>query len=227
LAVVGTLSAGVAHEVRNPLNALSNAVSVLLERELPPETARRLLSVIGDAAERIRLVVSALDVHARPAEAGGITPYDVSEGVEATLRLVEYRLAGVTVVRDYATNRAVLVSAGAINQVVLNLVDNALRAGATELQIAIRDESRDVLVILADNGPGIPPEIAERVFDPFFTTRAPGDGTGLGLYLARKIVRDQGGDLRLVRGVGGAEFEMRLPASAPVRRVPNTEQRPS
>lgn len=225
LAVVGTLSAGVAHEVRNPLNALSNAVSVLLERELPPETMRRLLSVIGDAAERIRLVVSALDVHARPAEAGGITPYDVSEGVEATLRLVEYRLTGVTVVREYATKRAVLVSAGAVNQVVLNLVDNALRAGATELQIAIRDESRDVVVCLADNGPGIPQEIAERIFDPFFTTRAPGDGTGLGLYLARKIVRDQGGELRLIRGVGGAEFEMRLPASTPVRRAAAIEQR--
>jgi signal transduction histidine kinase len=227
LAVVGTLSAGVAHEVRNPLNALSNAVSVLLERELPPETVRRLLSVIGDAAERIRLVVSALDVHARPAEAGGITPCDVSEGVDATLRLVEYRLTGVTIVRVYATKRAVFVSAGAVNQVVLNLVDNALRAGATELQIGIRDESRDVVVSLADNGPGIPPEIAERIFDPFFTTRAPGDGTGLGLYLARRIVRDQGGELRLVRGVGGAEFEMRLPASAPARRATMIEQRPS
>jgi signal transduction histidine kinase len=121
----------------------------------------------------------------------------------------------------------VLVSAGAVNQVVLNLVDNALRAGATELQIAIRDESRDVVVCLADNGRGIPQEIAERIFDPFFTTRAPGDGTGLGLYLARKIMRDQGGELRLIRGVGGAAFEMRLPASAPVRRAAATEQRPS
>jgi len=199
-------------------------VSLLLERELPPATVRKLLSVISDASERIRIVVSALDAHARPAEAGGITACDVSAGVEATLRLVEYRLADVTVVRDYAAKRAALVSAGAVNQVFLNLVDNALRAGATKLEIGIRDEPRHVVVSIADDGPGIPSEIADRIFDPFFTTRAPGDGTGLGLYLARKIIKDQGGELRLVRIVGGAEFEMRLPAAAPVRQPsPSTD----
>lgn len=218
LAVVGTLAAGVAHEVRNPLNALSNAASLLLERELPRDTVRKLLLVVSDAAERIRLVVSALDSHARPAEAGGITACDVTEGIEATLRLVEYRLTGVSVVRDFATKRSALVSAGAVNQVFLNLVDNALRAGAKKLEIGVRDESSDVVVTISDDGPGIPSDIAERIFDPFFTTRAPGEGTGLGLYLARKMMKEQGGELRLVRHVGGAEFEMRLPATAPVRR---------
>lgn len=216
LAVVGTLAAGVAHEVRNPLNALSNAISLLQERELPAETVRKLLSVSGDAAERIRLIVSALDTHARPAEAGGLAPCDLSQGVEATLRLVEYRLAGVTVVRDYATKRCALVSVSAVNQVILNLVDNALRAGATRLQIAVRDEPRDIVFSLADNGPGIPQEMVHRIFDPFFTTRAPGEGTGLGLYLARNMARNQGGDLLLVRNIGGAEFELRLPAAQPL-----------
>jgi signal transduction histidine kinase len=102
-------------------------------------------------------------------------------------------------------------AAGEINQVLLNLLDNALRAHARTVHVAVHDEPGWIVVSVADDGDGIPAEIAERVFDPFFTTRAPGDGTGLGLYLSRQIVEESGGTLSLIRRVGGTEFELRLP----------------
>ncbi len=221
LAAVGTLAAGVAHEVRNPLNAIINGASVLLEAPADRPPARALLEVIADCAHRIEAITAALDEQVRPAEAGGVVPCDVRAGIDATLRLLEHRTGGVAIERRYETERRVLASAAELNQVFLNLLDNALRAPAKAIRIRVADEGRDrVVVRVTDDGPGVPQEAAERVFDPFFTTREPGEGTGLGLYLSRRLVLKYGGDLRLERaGSGGesghgsgAEFAVELPA---------------
>jgi len=221
LAVVGTLAAGVLHEVRNPVNAILNAARVLAKGTSGPEASQRLLAVVQDAAQRVQGITEALDAHARPADGGAPGAFDVRAGLDATLRLLEHRTGDVAVRRDYATERSVLAPAGPINQVFLNLIDNAVRSGARTLWVSVADADDRVRVRVADDGPGVPPEIASRVFDPFFTTRPPGQGSGLGLYLSKQIVEQNGGTLTLTaRDGGGAAFVVDLPAIVPGRREP-------
>jgi signal transduction histidine kinase len=213
LAAVGTLAAGVAHEVRNPINAVINAARILQGVHADAdERTRKLLALIEDGGRRIEAVTAALCDHARPAEAGRRVACDLQQGLEATLRLLEHRLGAVDVHRDYRTGRRVLAPAGELNQVFLNIFDNSLRAGAKNLFVELCEEGNRVMVRLSDDGPGVPQDVASRIFDPFFTTRPPGEGTGLGLYLSREIVSRCGGELRLDQRPGsGARFTLALP----------------
>ena len=213
LAVVGTLAAGILHEVRNPVNAILNASRVLSEGSTQPEAERQLLEVITDGASRINEITAALDTHARPAESGETGVSDVSESLEATLRLLRYRMVGVTVHRDYRTERLANAPAGRVSQILLNLIDNALRVGAKNLWLAVAEGDDRLIVKVGDDGPGVPPEDVDRIFDPFFTNREDGSGTGLGLSLSRGMVEEAGGSLRVEeRPGGGAVFLMEIPA---------------
>jgi signal transduction histidine kinase len=209
---ISTLAAGVAHEVRNPLNAISGACQVLLTGKVEGESKERLLKVALDATERVDRIVMALDAHARPAEADLPRPYDLREGIDATIRLLEHRLGGIALHRSYDTEQLALVRAAAVNQVVLNLIDNAAKSGAKNVWLALFEDGSRVTVHVDDDGPGVPPDIATRIFDPFFTTREPGLGTGLGLHLSYQIVADHGGRLwHEAREGGGARFGFDVP----------------
>jgi signal transduction histidine kinase len=213
LSAIGTLAAGVLHEVRNPLNSILNAARVL-SSGTDTETAGRLLEVIRDGAVRIDGIASALDAHVRPAESGAPGSCDVHEGLDATLRLLGHRMADVTVHRDYQTDRIVAAPASPLNQVFLNLVDNALRVGARTLWIRTSVRGDRVTVTIGDDGPGVAPGLETKIFDPFFTNRPDGSGTGLGLYLSRRIVDEYGGSLTLGRRAGGgAEFTVEIPTA--------------
>ncbi len=213
LAVVGTMSAGILHEVRNPVNAILNASRAMASNTLDDVTQRQLVEVIGDAAVRIEEITSALDTHARPAEAGETEFCDLREGLEATLKLISHRLDDVGVHRDFATDRLAKAPAGPMNQVLLNLIDNAVRMGAKNLWISIEADETNLVVKVGDDGPGVAKEHLDRIFDPFFTHRPAGDGTGLGLFLSRKMVEEAGGSLRVKdRSGGGALFIMVVPA---------------
>jgi signal transduction histidine kinase len=214
LAAVGVMAAGVAHEARNPLNAVLNAARVLREGQLSQDQARELLETLLDGAERIESIVGSLDTHARPAEQEGIRPFDPRESLDATFRLLEHRLEGVAIERRYRTDRPVTGRAGPINQVLVNVIDNALRSGSQRIVATIEDAADGfVRIAIEDEGPGVPPSIADRIFDPFFTTRSPGEGTGLGLHLSRQILRESGGEIRLLtRSPQGAAFEILLPS---------------
>ena len=212
LAAVGTLAAGVGHEVRNPINAVLNGARALLARPDNDAGTQRVLQVIEEAGTRIDGISAALLDHAHPAEQDSARPCDVRAGIDATLRLLEHRTKNVQVHRAYGTDLAVLASAAELNQVFLNLLDNAIRSSAKNLWIRVEESAGNVIVHVDDDGPGVPEAIARRVFDPFFTTRGPGEGTGLGLYLSRKIVAKYGGELRLgTRPGGGASFAVELP----------------
>jgi signal transduction histidine kinase len=173
----------------------------------------RLIGVISDGAQRIHGITSALETHARPAESGGFVPSDVREGLDATLRLLEHRMKDVTVHREYATDAKAAVPPGPLNQVFLNILDNALRAGARTLFLHVAEQGERLIVRMGNDGPAVPPGIAQRIFDPFFTTREAGTGVGLGLYLSRRIVEAHHGALWVEdRTGGGAEFVVELPA---------------
>jgi signal transduction histidine kinase len=214
LASAGTLAAGLAHEVKNPLNAAVNAAKVLEEGGSTRVSNEKLMSVVIDALHRIDAVISALDAHARPADGTDLTPCNVRNAVESTLNLLEHKLRGrVTVHQDYETTGDVFAPARAFNQVLLNLVDNSIRSGAENIWIELRQADKRVSVVVADDGPGVPPDMVHRIFDPFFTTRVEGEGTGLGLHLSRRIAQECGGELRYEsRPGGGARFVMEIPA---------------
>jgi signal transduction histidine kinase len=214
LASAGTLAAGLAHEVKNPLNAAVNAAKVISEGGSTRVSNEKLIHLIIDALARIDGIVSALDAHARPADGDDLAPCNVREAVESTLNLLEHKLKrGVTVHQDYETRHEVYAPARAFNQVLLNLVDNSIRSGAETIWIEVRQADNLVSVAVADDGPGVPPDLVHRIFDPFFTTRVEGEGTGLGLHLSRRIAQECGGELRYEpRPGGGARFVMEIPA---------------
>jgi len=222
LAAVGTLAAGVAHEIKNPLNAISTGAAALRKRnELTPVMQKEVLEMIEECVQRISEITTALTDHARPADGEGVSMFDIRHGLDTTLKLLTDRLRNnnVTVERRYGNERTsvILARPRQLNQVFLNLLDNAVRAspygGRVYLSLSETDRGT-VIVAISDEGAGVQPENRERIFDPFFTTRPPGEGTGLGLYLSRQIVEAHGGTLR-VQGApgpgGGAEFVVELP----------------
>jgi len=213
LATAGTLAAGIAHEVKNPLNAVLNAARVLSRSEPGPELQRKLLAVAHDGAQRIADIISTLEEHVRPADGLGASACDVNQGLESALRLLEHKLGSITVSYTRNTSRPVLAKARELNQVFLNLLDNAARAAPSGIWIQTSDLAGDVLISVGDDGGGVPAEAVDMIFEPFFTTRDVGQGTGLGLYLCRRIVNEYGGSIRYhARPSGGATFVIQMPA---------------
>ncbi|MFW2386850.1 MAG: response regulator [Polyangiales bacterium] len=214
LASAGTLAAGLAHEVKNPLNAAVNAIKVIDAGGSSRVSNEKLMGVVIDALARIDGIISALGAHARPADGDDLAPCNVRDSVTSTLNLLEHKLRDRIVVhQDYETTGNVFAPARAFNQVLLNLIDNSVRSEAKNIWITIGQADGQISVSVADDGPGVPHDVVHRIFDPFFTTRVEGEGTGLGLHLSRRIAQDCGGELRYEpREGGGARFVMEIPA---------------
>jgi signal transduction histidine kinase len=214
LVAVGTLAAGILHEVRNPVNAILNGAELLTSSTLNDKTRASLVNVIRDGATRIHGITTSLEAHVRPAEDTGPSLLDIGEGLDATITLMHHQMGHVEVLREYAARPVVAGEAGRLNQVFLNLVDNAVKAGAKRLSLGISERDGVARIRIGDDGGGIPPSVADRIFDPFFTTREPGVGMGLGLYICRAVVEDHGGKLWFeTRPGGGTEFFVELPVS--------------
>jgi signal transduction histidine kinase len=213
LASAGTLAAGLAHEVKNPLNAVVNAARVLQRGGSQRVPSEKLLGIMIDGLDRIDGILSALGAHARPADGTDLAPCNVQVAVQSTLNLLQHRMRDVTVHEDFAVTGNVLVPARAFNQVLLNLIDNSVRSGAKNIWLELQQHEKVISVTVSDDGPGVPHDMVHRIFDPFFTTRAEGEGTGLGLHLSRRIAQESGGELRYEpRPGGGARFVMEIPA---------------
>ena len=143
---------------------------------------------------------------------------DVRRGLDDTLAVLRATLEGITVVRDYAEGVPVVVgSGGELNQVWTNLIDNAADAvhdgGGERITVSVSAGDGEVVVAVEDDGPGIPEDIQPRLFEPFFTTKGVGEGTGLGLDIARRIVEAHRGTLGFTSEPGRTRFTVRLPAS--------------
>lgn len=228
LSAMGSLLAGVAHELNNPLAIVMGRASLLEEKcEGTPELqgdARR----IREAAERCgRIVRTFLNMaRAKPAERRNVQLNDLARAA-ADMLAYTFRSHGIELQLELAADLPeVSADADQIGQVVLNLLVNAQQAlasapaeGARRVKLSTGIEARRsnreprVWLRVADSGPGVPPALHEKIFEPFFTTKPEGIGTGLGLAVSRSLVREHGGQLGLEISASGAVFRMSLPIS--------------
>ncbi len=178
-------------------------------------TVHSLIEEIGQGAGRISEIVKALKLYVYLDQAPMQT-VDVHEGLDNTLVLLRGKLkGGINVRREYAENLPLIEAYGSeLNQVWTNIIDNAVAAmeGQGELTIRTRQEDDAVVVEIEDNGPGIPEEIQGKIYDPFFTTKPPGQGTGLGLNITYNIVVNKHrGEIGVTSQPGRTVFTVRLP----------------
>jgi signal transduction histidine kinase len=178
-----------------------------------------LVEELASAANRITTLVGAMKKYSR-VDPSAMEAVDVHEGIENTLVILHHRLKhGMEVVREYDPDLPkVPAYPGELNQVWINLIDNAVDATNSKGTLTVRTarQADSVLVEVADDGPGIPPELQRRVFEPFVTTKDVGKGTGLGLDISyRIVVRRHHGDLRVTSSPGDTRFQVRLPVRQP------------
>lgn len=221
LAALGQLSAGLAHEIRNPLGVIKGSAEMLarkLEQAQPLES--ELAGYIFSEVNRLNSLIARFLDFARPAHLN-FQSQRVSEVVDRALDFAarQFPSAKVAVIRHYAENLpSTLLDAQLCEQVFINLIVNAYQAmdGAEgTLEISIAPETSDgksgVGVLLQDSGPGVPPDLREQIFNPFFTSKK--DGVGLGLSIVAKIVDDHRGWIKLEDGSRGARFHVFLPGA--------------
>jgi signal transduction histidine kinase len=174
-----------------------------------------LLSEVKESTRRISELVAAVRSYSQMDRASS-QRIDVTDGLESTLVMLGHKLRdGVRVVRSYAADVPLFDAyPGELNQVWTNLIDNAIDAmdGDGTLQVSTRAEAADVVIEIADTGPGMPPEVAARAFEAFYTTKDVGKGTGLGLDIARRIVVERhGGTITINSRPGRTVLQVRLP----------------
>jgi signal transduction histidine kinase len=225
LAALGLLAAGVAHEINNPLASLvmnlDFALSPLRERPLAEDDAQALRSA-SECARHIQEIVHDIKVFSRP-EDQQFGPTDLHRVLDSALRMAWNQvLPRARLVKDYGDVTIVHGSEARLAQIFLNLVINAAQAipagnsSEHEIRVVTRHEQDDaVRVEIRDTGPGIPPELHERIFEPFFTTKPLGVGTGLGLFICRRLVTEMGGRIGVESGPGqGSLFRVHLRATS-------------
>jgi signal transduction histidine kinase len=229
MATVGTLAAGVAHELNNPLTYVLLNLSTL-DRELDQAIddaekrarVRSRLATLQEGAERMASIVRDLRSFCRPNTPSPI-PVDMRQVLESSINMAMNELKDrARLVRDYAPVPPVVADGARLGQVFLNLLLNAAQAltegspNDHEVRVVLRADGPDrIRVEVTDTGQGIAPDIIHRIFEPFFTTKPVGVGTGLGLSICQSIVASMSGQLTVESQLGrGSTFRVQLPLPA-------------
>jgi signal transduction histidine kinase len=217
LAAVGTLTAGLSHEIKNPLNAAALQLMVLDRRigRLPAEAQETLRGPLGLVQHEVTRLNTLLEEFLQfatirnlpliPVDAGALLDHIV------TLLAEQASQARVTIVHRSSRGPTILAHAPRLEQALMNLVLNALQATPRDGTVSLEVEHDELgcTIAIEDTGPGVPAAIASKIFEPFFTTKS--HGSGLGLPLVHRIVQDHGGTISLERGaLGGARFVVGL-----------------
>lgn len=227
MASLGELVAGIAHEINNPLafilahqstveRSVRDAMAAEGEaRNKPLTKAAERLDSIRAGLVRIQDLVVKLRRFSR-LDDGEWSQVDIPEAIDAVLTLLQPKTPPTVVVeRRYGPVRTLESSPALVNQVVMNIISNAVDAidpATGRIVIETRTEGDRFVIAITDNGPGIPVEVRERVFEPFFTTKDVGSGTGLGLAIAYGVLRSHGGEITIESGEdGGARFVLAVP----------------
>ena len=223
LAALGTMAAGIAHEMNNPLGIITTRIEVMLldaeQQHLPPEVLEDL-QVLHRASQRVARIAASLRSFARHAP-GDRVPLDLNAVVEECLQLMQKPLAAdnVQVVANLdRTLPPILGDASTLHQVLMNLLTNAREAmpsgGQVRLETSPAERPNWIRLLVADTGPGIPTEEISKIFDPFFTTKRA--GTGLGLSVSYGIIQEHGGTVDVQSRAGeGTTFIINFPTTMP------------
>ena len=222
MASLGRVAAGMAHEIRNPLSGINMYLSALTSggpEAGSPERREQILAKIGAASSKIEAIIKRVQDFARPG-ARELSWLSVNQVVESACELsaVTLRKTGISLQTDLAPGLpACHADRQLLEQALMNLISNAVQALAGwegDRKIGIRSalDREQVVIEVADSGPGVPPEIRDRIFDPFFTIKK--DGSGIGLSICHRIISDHGGTLRVDTSQwGGALFTIRIPTT--------------
>jgi signal transduction histidine kinase len=219
LAALGTLAAGLAHEINNPVAFIRSNLNYLSELAANPRDDAELEEVLGETEQgvaRLRGIVDEL-LRMSTQSGGRFGEVLLSEVVEAALPTLRFEARGdVALEARLAPVPAILGDRNLLGQIVANLVINAIQsvrsAGSSgQVRIATFADGQRAVLEVSDSGPGVPPELAERIFEPFFTTKPAGEGTGLGLAVTHRLVERHGGRLVLLGSERGARVQVQLP----------------
>ena len=255
MASLGQLTAGIAHEINNPINFVTSSVKPLrqnisevililrkyeelngntsiqeklaeidalkdeLEMNFLLEEINDIIESIDEGAQRTAEIVQGLRNFSHVDDIG-IKDNDINKGISSTLKLLKSELENIKVKKSFAELPLIECYGGKINQVFLNIINNAVQAlkkygsRTEDPQITITTEllNDKVMVLIEDNGPGIPEDIKDKIFDPFFTTKDVGEGTGLGLSVAYGIIEQHHGSIKVETEIGkGTKFIVALP----------------
>ncbi len=210
LASIGKLTAGISHEIGNPLASISSLVQELslleMETEHDVSFTMESLKTMNSHLDRIARIVRSLGDFARMSSAER-TISNISEILDRSVNLVKYdrRFKNVQFTTDISEIPLLRLNPDQIQQVFLNLMFNALDAmpDGGKLHVSMRKEGASVEIVFSDTGVGIDEAVLDRIFDPFFTTKAPGRGTGLGLSICYGIIREHNGNIAVKSEKGG------------------------
>lgn len=221
MAAIGTIAAGMAHEINNPLGIILINTQMLKE-SIRDETKRKMLETIERAVKRCKEITQNLLKYSRGQSVGEFKLVDVNEIIKETCKMLSpyFRKFGIEVITNYGNVPKIMGSYGELQQVFTNLLLNAVdavrkvkRKGRIEISSYL--EGKTIKVKIKDNGCGIPKKYMEKIFDPFFTTKKVGEGTGLGLYISLKIIENHKGNITVSSEEGnGTEFLITLPVKA-------------
>jgi signal transduction histidine kinase len=216
MAAIGKLTAGVAHEINNPLGGALNCIYHFRKGNLPPERQTEYLQLMENGIKRIQKTVTNLLEYARAPKLER-TATDLHTIIDKSLSLLDYQIRKnqIDVVREISDKLpSIKVDRNQMSQVFVNVFLNSIQAmgeGGT-LKIGVGASDERLILTISDTGKGIPEDVLPRVFDPFFTTKGEGSGTGLGLWITQGIVERHGGTVQLSSHEGkGTTVEIQLP----------------
>jgi two-component system, NtrC family, sensor kinase len=221
LSSLGKLSAGIAHEINQPLTGILTFAHLLLKKFKDDEATRKDLEIIVRETTRIRGIVQGILDFAREMPMQK-KPMRVEQVLDRTLEIVvrQQRFFGIALVREYGQDvPEIVIDANLLEQVFMNIILNALEAmrGAGVLTVRTRRDKESVEIDFKDTGTGMPEEMIDKIFDPFFTTKDSSEGMGMGLGLAVSygIVKNHNGDILVQSKPGeGTTFTIKLPLEA-------------
>ena len=214
MASLGQLTAGIAHEINNPLGGLLNCVKTMQEEPENLELHNRYIPLLDKGLKRIEHIMRQLLNFGRKAPLS-FSKVDIDEIIRECFELLEYRLKNIALVLDLNLAETFFIDIEALRQIIVNTALNAIQAMVQDGTLTVRTKLFHgcILITVQDNGTGIDPAIMNRIFDPFFTTKEVGEGTGLGLAVTYALIEQMGGTIEVESELGkGTVLTISLPA---------------